>query len=182
MKLILFAAALGAVMPLSAGAATLTVGGPLSQLCYKSAVAADGRASALESCSRALNEESLSTPDRAATYVNRGIVLMSSARFTEADADFDAALTLERQLPDAWLNKGLLKLRQGDGRRALALIQKAIDQGDGNQALALFARGVAHEQVGEVELAYADLARAHALAPRWELPRDYLARYRIAQR
>lgn len=183
MKLILVAAMVGAAAPLfAAKAAILTLGGPMSQLCYQSAVGEDGRSSAVESCNRALAEESLSTRDKASTYVNRGIVLMSAARFDEADQDFDMALKLEQNLPDVWLNKGFLRLRQGDGRDALVLIQRAIDQGASNKALALFGRGVAHEQMGDVRAAYADLTRAHALAPHWILPRDYLSRYRVAER
>jgi tetratricopeptide (TPR) repeat protein len=185
MKLILATATAAFVVaaPLStAAAAVLTVGGPLSLLCYKSAMAEDGRSSAVESCTRALAEESLSRTDTAATYINRGIVLMSGSRLSEADADFDAALAIDRNLPDGWLNKGFLKLRQGDGRGALPMIQRAIDAGAGNQALALFARGVAHEQMGELGPAYSDLSRARELAPKWALPRDYLASYRINAR
>jgi tetratricopeptide (TPR) repeat protein len=180
MKLILAAAALAALVPFSAAnSAVLTVGGPLSQLCYRAALGAEGRASALEACTRALQEESLVGTDKAATYVNRGIVLMSGGRFQDADADFDTALKLSQSLPDGWLNKGFLKLRQGEGRDALPLIQKAIDEGVQNKALAIFARGVAHEQMGEIGAAYSDLKYARRLAPGWALPRDYLASYRV---
>jgi len=178
-KLVLTAALLATAIPLSgATAAIMTVGGPMSNLCYKSALAGDGRASAVEGCTRALQEESLATPDLAATYVNRGIVLMSGGRFVQADSDFDAALRLSGSLPDGWLNKAFLRLRQGDGRGALPLIQKAVDAGARNEALVTFARGVAHEQMGDLDLAYADLVRARTIAPRWSLPREYLASYR----
>lgn len=172
-----------AILPLSASSgAVLTVGGPLSQLCYESALSADGRRSALEGCTRALQEESLRGPDLAATYVNRGIVLMSGRHFNEADSDFDSALRLNDALPDAWLNKGFLRLRQGNGQEALPLIQKGMDSGAGNQALAFFARGVAHEQMGDFSLAYADLKRAQQLEPGWALPKEYLASYRVVKR
>ncbi|MFL6727750.1 MAG: tetratricopeptide repeat protein [Sphingomicrobium sp.] len=171
------------LIPLSAAhSAVLTLGGPLSHLCYQSALAADGRSAALEGCTRALEEEALATPDRAATYVNRGIVLMSGGRLSSADADFDTALRLDRNLPDGWLNKGFLQLRQGHGREALPLIQRGIDSGAANRALAIFARGVAREQMGELSLAYADLKTAQQLAPKWELPREYLANYRVNPR
>jgi tetratricopeptide (TPR) repeat protein len=178
MKAFLLAAT--AIIPLSAAnSAVLTLGGALSHLCYQSALAADGRASAIEGCTRALQEESLAKPDLAATYVNRGIVFMSGGRFTEADADFDSALRLNGDLPDGWLNKGFLRIRQGNGSEALPLIQKGIDAGAGNQALALFARGVAYEQMGQFGRAYADLKRAHQLEPGWSLPREYLASYKV---
>jgi tetratricopeptide (TPR) repeat protein len=183
MKLILATAVTAAaVLPLApANSAVLTLGGALSHLCYQSAINEDGRASAIEGCTRALEEESLATPDKAATYVNRGIVFMNAGHYAEADADFDTALHLQRDFPDGLLNKAFLRIRQGDGRDALPLIQRAMDAGSGNMALAIFARGVAHEQMGELNLAYADLKRARALAPGWALPRDYLASYRVLQ-
>jgi tetratricopeptide (TPR) repeat protein len=180
MKAFVAALAISAIVPITAaGGAVLTVGGPLAKSCYNAALSADARASALEGCTRALDEEALPTPDRAATYVNRGIVYMSGGRFAQADADFDAALRLSANLPDGWLNKGFLRLRQGNGREALPLIQRGIDTGAEKQALAIVARGVAHEQMGEFGPAYADLQRARELAPGWSLPRQYLASYQV---
>lgn len=174
------AAAALAIVPLSAAqSAILTVGGPLAKVCYNHALAADGRSFAIDGCTRALEEEALARPDRAATYVNRGIVYMSAGRFALADADFDAALAINAGLPDGWLNKGFLRLRQGNGRDALPLIQKGIDAGAGRQALAIFARGVAREQMGEFRAAYADLRLAQKLEPDWKLPRQYLASYQV---
>jgi len=174
------AAAALAIIPQSAAtAAVQTLGGPLAKVCYDHALAGDGRSFAIDGCSRALQEESLPAPDKAATYVNRGIVYMSAGRYALADADFDAALTIDQGLPDGWLNKGFLRLRAGNGREALPLIQKGIDAGAGNQALAIFARGVAHEQMGNYALAYADLTRAREMQPRWSLPREYLASYQV---
>ena len=62
------AAAASAIIPLSsAAAAVMTVGGPLSTICYQSARSGDGRSSAVDGCTRALQEEALSASDRAAT-------------------------------------------------------------------------------------------------------------------
>jgi tetratricopeptide (TPR) repeat protein len=168
------------VIPLSAAhSAVITVGGPLSRICYQSALSQDDRRSALEGCTRALQEEGLSTSDRAATYVNRGIIRMVRGSDSEADADFDSALALDRSLADAWLNKGFLRLRNGQGREALPFLQEGISRKPDRQALAIFARGVAYEQMGEFESAYADLKRAHQLEPRWALPSKDLADYRV---
>ena len=181
-KLVIALIATAAIIPATAAsAAVLTVGGPLANLCYKSALSGDGRSFAIDVCSRALQEESLAGPDRAATLVNRGIVQMSASHFNDADQDFDAALKLSDNLSDGWLNKGFLRLRQGNGREALGYIQKGIDAGAGNMAKAVFARGVAHEQMGNFDMAYADLRRAQELAPRWSMPRQYLASYRVSR-
>jgi len=162
--------------------AVLSVGGPLSRLCYESALGQDARDSAVDGCTRALQEEALMPRDRAATLVNRGIVNMIGGHDKDADADFDAAIAVDRDLPDPWLNKGFLRLRQGNGRDALPLLQEGLGRNPQRQALAIFARGVAYEQMGEFNSAYADLRRAHELEPRWSLPSEYLARYRVMTR
>jgi tetratricopeptide (TPR) repeat protein len=171
------------VIPLAAGqSAVITVGGPLSRICYEAALTGDDRSSAIEGCTRALNEEGMMPRDRAATYVNRGIINMIQGRDRDADADFDSALALNRNLSDAWLNKGFLRIRNGDGRDALPLLQEGINRNPDRQALAIFARGVAYEQMGEFDSAYRDLKRAHSLEPRWALPKEYLTRYQVVSR
>jgi len=184
MKSLTFAAGVAAlVVPLcAAGSAVLTVGGPLSRLCYEAALGRDDRDSAVGGCTLALQQEPLMNTDRAATFVNRGILNMIRGQGRDADADFDAALALDRNLPDPWLNKGFLRLRQGDGRAALQFLQEGINRKPERQALAIFARGVAYEQLGEFGSAYSDLRRAHELEPRWSLPAEYLARYQVRTR
>lgn len=166
----------------AASSAVISLGGPLSRMCYESALGRDARDAAIDSCTRSLDEEALDSRDRAATLVNRGILHMVHGSASLADADFDSALAMDARLSDAWLNKGFLRLRRGDGRGALPLLQKGMDFAPHRQALAVFARGVAYEQMGEYSLAYADLKRAHDLAPGWALPSEYLANYRLVGR
>lgn len=172
-----------AITPFSAAhAAVLSVGGPLSYNCYQAALSRDPTLAKVEGCTRSLKEESLSSRDRAATLVNRGILRMIAGADTPAESDFNAALALQENLADAWLNKGFLRLRHGNGREALALIQRGMDAGAAQQALAVFARGVAYEQMGDFSAAYADLRRARELAPGWALPQQYLATYSVKSR
>jgi tetratricopeptide (TPR) repeat protein len=163
----------------AAKGAVMTLGGPMSRLCYQSALSRDSRPLAMENCDRSLSEESMTAPDRAATYVNRGILHMVRGHLTDADADFNQAIKLDTRLSDAWLNKGFLRLRAGNGREALPLLEEGIKLGPRREALAVFARGVAYEQMGEFRSAYADLRRARDLEPGWNLPGQYLARYRV---
>ena len=96
MKSLIFAAGLATLMvPMGAATASVyTLGGPLAQNCYRAAESRDARSFAIEGCTRALNE-GLALPDRAATYVNRGIVQMVGGHSRAADADFDAALAID---------------------------------------------------------------------------------------
>lgn len=170
-------------LPLSAAqAAVMTLGGPLSRLCYEAALAHDDRQSAIDGCTRSLDEEALLKSDRAGTYVNRGILQMNRGDDAAADADFDSALALERDLPDAWLNKGFVRIRRGDGRDALPFIEEGIKRNPDRRALAIFARGIAYQQMGEFNSAYADLKRAHEIEPGWSLPSEYLSHYRVVSR
>ena len=162
--------------------AVLTLGGPLSQNCYEAAKNRTSNAFAIEGCTRALEEEGLNPDDRAATYVNRGIVHMLRNRASSAEADFDSALAIDPRLADAFLNKGFLRIRSGNGREALALIQQGLDLGATEKAVAWFGRGVAHEQMGNYSKAYRDFQRARELAPDWDMPSDYLASYRVRGR
>ena len=84
--------------------------------------------------------------------------------------------------PDAWLNKGFLRLRQGKGRDALPLLEEGIKRQPRRAAIAYFARGLAHEDMGDFSAAYSDLRRAQALEPQWALPTRYLARYQRRNR
>lgn len=180
-SLTLAAGALLLVVPNAGNGATLSLGGPLSQNCYEAALSGDSRSAMIQSCDRSLTEEALSQRDRAATFVNRGILQMLKGARGEADADFDSAIKLDQNLADAWLNKAFLRLKDNRGGEALPLIEESIRLGPQRRALAYFARGLAYEDVGDVNAAYADLQRAHVLEPRWSLPAQYLARYQVVR-
>lgn len=174
------AAALG-IPAASATAAVVTIGSPLALDCYTWAERRDDRPDALETCTRALKDP-LDLDNRAATLVNRGVLRMIRNDLAGAEADFDAALALRPSLSDAWLNKGFLRVRTGDGSNALPFIEKALEFRARRPALAYFARGIAHEQAGNLRAAYADLSRARDLEPGWSMPERELARYQVVQR
>ena len=133
----------------------------------------------MRECDRALAEEPLDHHDRVATHVNRGIVRLHFGDLAGSEKDFDKALALDPTEPEAWLNKGLSRLRRGDGANALPLIERAIETRTVRPALALYARGIAHEQSGNLRSAYADLIRARDLDPNWSLPGEELKRYQV---
>lgn len=178
----LFALAGMIMLAAPASAAIQTLGGPLAQNCYELASSKNNSRFAVEGCTRALAEEGLTSADRAATLVNRGIVHMIGGQGSAAERDFDAALAIDAALADAYLNKGFLRIRTGHGREALPLIQKGLDLGAEEKAIAWFGRGVAHEQMGDYAKAYRDFRRARELAPNWDMPATYLADYQVSGR
>ena len=177
------AGALIAVLPaVPSTASVLTVGGPLSYSCYKAAEGLDFRASSIEGCTRALQEENLDKQDYAATLVNRGILYAVMNHFESADADYSAAERIAPNLSEVWLNQGYLRLRENKASEALPLLDRGMKLGAQRPAVAYLARGIAHEELGDLRAAYDDISRARSLEPNWTLPGEYLARYEVRGR
>ena len=106
---------------------------------------------------------------------------MLNGEHRSAERDFDAALALHPSQADAWLNKGFLRLRRGEGQAAMPFLERALALKARRPALAYFARGIAHEQSGNLRAAYSDLVRARELEPGWSMPVEALARYQVVR-
>lgn len=176
-----FVAAAAVVATAPASASVVTIGGGLAQACYESALAQDHQQQSLDLCDRALTEEALVKEDKVATFVNRGIIHLQRESLKQASADFDSALALNPNQPDAWLNKAILIVRHGNAAPALPLAQKALDLQTRSQALAYFVRAMANEDSGNLTAAYHDLQRASQLDPKWAQPSVELRRFQVRQ-
>lgn len=170
------AALLAAAAP--AGAAVTVIGSSAARMCYE---AADSPLSpsrdALEHCDMALGGEALARNDIVATYVNRGILRSRMGDTRGALRDFDEALALDPNQPEAYLNKGVVLIRQDSANAALPLFTMALEKKTRRPALAYYARGMAYEDLGNIKLAYADYKRAMEADPKWDQPRNDLARF-----
>ncbi len=171
------AAALLAAAP--ASATDITIGTSLAHACYLSSFDSSPGPFAMRECDRALEDELLTDDDRVATIVNRGIVKMSVGDFRGADYDFDTAIRMKPDEPEALLNKGLLRLRQNRLEEAIGYFDRSIDAKTLRPALAHYVRAISQEQLGNVRGAYADLIRARDLDPKWSLPAEELTRYHV---
>ena len=174
------AAALTATLP--ASASVITIGDSLARSCYVSALVRDDGREALFACDRAFAEEALSFEDRVATHVNRGIVRMLSGDDRGAEQDFRAAIGLDPNQAEAWLNLGVLRYRQENSADAIAMFDRALALRTQSPALAYLGRGLANEHRGNLRAAYADLLRAQKLRPKWDKPARELARYEVRRR
>ena len=171
---------LAAASPAEAG--RVTIGSSLARSCYEAAEARRSDVQTRRTCDLALAEEALTQHDLTGTHVNRGIIWMLSGDLDMADRDFNRAIALDPDEPEAWLNKGISQLKRGNNREALQLIEKSIDLRTRKPDVAFYMRGIAHEATGNVRAAYADLRRARVLAPKWSLPAVELRRYRVSTR
>jgi tetratricopeptide (TPR) repeat protein len=174
------AAALLSTTP--APAISIVIGDSLASACYRSASSSNSFRAALEECDRAIEEEVLTQEDRAATLVNRGVVKMRAGDLRGADRDFDTALAMDRARAEAYLNKGFLRLMQGHYQDALPYFDQSLEARTIRPALAHYARGIVHEEMGNVRAAYGDYVRARDLDPSWRLPAEELSRFKVTGR
>lgn len=182
MRIILFAAA-AMLLPSSVQASSLVIGTGLARECYEAAETEKASPMALGICDRALIEEALPFDDQVATYVNRGIVRARLGDIAGAHADYDRALRLDPNEPEAYLNKGALVLKADqDWRRARQLFDLALARQTRRPEIAHYARGVASELGGDFSGAYADYVKASELAPGWEEPKRELTRFSVRKK
>ena len=138
---------------------------------------------ALRMCDNALGDSGLSIADRAATLVNRGIVLMEWGQPAAAIADFDTAIGLRPEIAEAYVNKGIALLRIGNrDDEAVASLSQGIARNPLRPEIAYYQRAVANEALGRAREAYEDYSRAAALAPEWLDPAEQLQRFQTVRK
>ena len=164
----------------TADAAVTVFGSTLGSQCYKAAEKHSGVRTGLAICNRALTDDDLVVRDRAATLVNRGILKLLSDDRAGALADYAAAIRLQPDMGDAYVNRGLLYLREG-GKDELALAEmtKGLELGTSDAAAAYFGRAFAYESLGRIAEAYQDFKHAAELKPEWNAPKKQLARFAV---
>lgn len=164
----------------AAMAATTVIGGGLARSCYEAALFDRANQESMSVCNRALTEEALTPRDRVATHVNRGIIKLQLSHIDSAIADFDRAMALDPDEPEAYLNKAVAVMkREGAWSDAIALFDAAIENDTRRPELAYFGRAISSEIGGDVAAAYRDYKRAAELAPEWVAPAHELTRFRV---
>ena len=130
----------------------------------------------LASCNRALEQEPLNRRDRAATFVNRGIVLAALDRFQDALNDYNSALEIQAELPQAFIGKGNLYYFAERYDDALVAYNTALEMNLDEKHVAYYDMGMAYEKLGNPEAAEQSYRTAIELSPDWTLPQQRLQR------
>ena len=176
--------ALGATVALAgaANAHSITVLGANADAiaCFRAADSEMRRPDALEACAAALRNSDLTSYDRMATFVNRGIVRFRLEDFSGAIGDFDEAMRIEPNQPDAMINRGITMLAAGhDVDQSTSYIERGLAGGPQRPWVGYYGRAVANELTGQVRAAYEDYRQASLLDPKWQDPKSDLARFRV---
>ncbi len=184
MTLIKSLAGLLAALPLAmtASAQVFVIGTGLGADCYqKTSAAYASFRDAEETCTRALREETMTLANRAATFVNRGVLRMRNGDYEQARDDYASARRIQPDLAEAYLNDGAALIYQRDFAAALVALDKSLDLNVGDAYAAHYNRAIARENTGDVPGAYADFQRALELKPDWDLAARQLQRFKISR-
>jgi tetratricopeptide (TPR) repeat protein len=179
----LVVAAVLAAISIPASASVMVIGNSSARLCFEAADSPiDPQMDDLRRCDMAIRDEGLNRRDLVATYVNRGIIKLRRGQIDYALADFDTAIEMDPDQPEAYLNKGAAMMRRQEASQALQLFTVALEKNTTRPELAHYGRAIANETLGNVREAYADYRRASELDPEWQEPRTELARFRVVPR
>ena len=175
----LCAALLAAVSVPALGAVTV-IGNSSARMCYEAADSPSlPNVRDMRYCDEALAGGAISDHDTIATYVNRGILRLRRSQIDQAIADFDRAIALDPQQPEAYLNKGAALIRINNPTEALQLFTAALEYHTRRPEVAHYGRAIANETLGNVRAAYNDYRMASELDPDWSEPQTELRRFRV---
>ena len=172
--------ALLAAAPALAQRAVIAYGSGFARECYE-AVKTDrlfsGRA--LQLCDLALEQEkNLSETNRAATYINRGILYMRQQSHARAIQDYERGLAIMPDMPEAKINLGAVYYNLGRYEEAVAALNEGVKVENGEaRAAAYYNRALAYERLGNFDAAYADYNFALTIQPNFELASKQLKRF-----
>lgn len=170
------------LLPLFVNAQSVTVisGGGEARACASAAKLSTTRLnpvrSDLDACNRALEEVNLSRRDRAATLVNRGILLAALDEYQDALNDYNEGLELQPELPQAWNGKGNLYYLAQRYDDAVAAYQRALELNLPERQVAHYNLGITYEKLGDKTEAERSYATALELAPDWAPAKERLER------
>ena len=153
-----------------------------ADICANAAAIAQARGTATDSamaeCSVAIRL-AYYEPRRAAALTNRSALYLVSGQYGASIADANAALQLDDQLAQAYVNRGAALLQEHRPADAAADFARALALAPAHREVIYFDRAIAREDMGDRQGAYADYREAAELSPNWERPRHELTRFTI---
>ncbi len=170
-----------ALTPQAANAAVTVFGSGPAELCYQGAENGGQASDYIAYCNEAIASV-LTTRDRAATYINRGVLKLSLAESNSALDDFNTGLTTDDSLGEGYVDRGaaLIALkRYGD---AIKDIDKGLSLGAKQPAIAYYDRAMADEALGNIPAAYSDYQQSIAAQPDFTRASDELKRFKVVKK
>ena len=164
-----------------AQAMTVVGGSQKAANCYREAQMRDHNLVthfSLEDCHYALEYVSLNRRDRMATLTNRGILYLALEQPAEALEDFEAAVAIDPDKGEIYVNRGNAWFMSGDLNKAIENYLTAAELGIEQQHLIHLNLGIAYERQRSYRMAETAYEEALALSPQWPLAINNLAALR----
>lgn len=170
-----------AALSLPAHAAVVVYGRGPSLACYQAAEFGTDAKSGIELCDAAIAEPDLSPRDLAATMINRSILRTHSGDYEGAVADCNHGLTIDGDLAEGYVDRGVAEIMLKSWPAALADINKGIDMNTDKLAFAYYDRGIVEESTGNIRAAYEDYKKAVQLLPGFDLAQHALLHFKVVR-
>lgn len=165
----------------TAQSAVTVIGAGAAHLCYQAADAGQSSFEDLQYCNQALAGV-LSSDDRAATYINRGVLELIVLRINAAQDDFNAGLAINDKLGEGYVDRGATLIAQKRYAEAIVDINKGLALGSKEPQIAYFDRAMADEGLGNLRAAYEDYRQALIAAPDFTRASDELKRFKVVEK
>lgn len=167
----------------SANAQVIVFGSGLGRECYEAAETSRLTAyDAIDICTNALTQQTMTRGDRVSTLVNRGILYMRNGNFRRAMTDYNNALEMDPENGEAYLNIGAAYIYEQDYLPAIDALNRAIELETTDLWAAYYNRGIANEQSGDLTSAYWDFVQSQELNPDSPLPGRQISRFTVEER
>ena len=165
-----------------AWAAVRVLGNGAAHSCFEFAEFGGNTTDGVSTCDFALEQTTMSVKDRAATFVNRGILRGRKNESEGALADYNQGIALNPGLGEAYVDRGavMLVLKRYDD--ALADFDKGITLGANRPEIAYYDRAIVDEALGNIRAAYQDYKKAAEIQPDFTLATEQLARFRVVRK
>lgn len=141
-----------------------------------------GTSDAIRTCRAALELGLLQT-DQAATHINTGILYMRNGEYEESRQQYERAIALSPELPEAYINYGAALIYMYETDQAIEMLTQAVSLEQTEKAdklpEALFNRSIAYDRNENYKAAYLDLRRALNLRPDWPPALAAIKRYNV---
>ena len=122
---ILLIALLLSPLSVSAQMSITTIGATDAADCFRQAKSSFARST--KPCDKAIRGVNLSRRDKMKTYVNRGIIHNRNGDLQKAIKDFNAALEIVPDQPEAWLNRGNSWFLAGQFNQAVEDYERSLE-------------------------------------------------------
>tara|TARA_B100001179_G_C18529206_1_gene376264 strand:+ start:251 stop:814 length:564 start_codon:yes stop_codon:yes gene_type:complete len=146
-------------------AAITVLGKGDATLCYHGAKFGYENRSIINKCKNALNDNSLSPKNRAATYVNLGIIYNNSTQPDKALLTLNKGKEYDGVRSEVALNSGNSYYLKKDYNKALDLYEKSFELGIKDKSAVFFNIGLVYEKLNNIEKAIFHYKKAIELKP-----------------